>query len=263
MVLLVVQRLLMWIFGHTCKSCVSFHSSIGRHVNFISPNKQSPILKCCCHKMENTLKFCRRTILQTEFPETPMVFINATLDQSRHRLFPAYRVLEEAQRTFKPVNPPYNKIKHARKSQADLRDANIHAFVNTIGADPSRVEILRELQAARRIRRKAEAKLELELEAEREKKANEQRAMAEGTMQECGCCFGDYPLNRMIHCDADTLHWFCKACAKQAADTEIGNSKYILRCMSMDGCEGGFSSDQRYVLPSHDSPLPDKKDPYF
>jgi len=196
------------------------------------------------------LKFYRRTILQAEFSETPMIFINATLDQSQHRLFQAYRVLEEAQRTFNPVNPPYNKIKHARKAQAEFRDANIHAFINTIGADPSRIEILRELQAARRIRRKAEAKRESELEAEREEEANEQRAIAEGTMQECGCCFGDYPLNRMIHCDADTLHWFCKACAKQTADTEIGNPKYLLRCMSMDGCEGGFSADQRYVFTS-------------
>ena len=195
-----------------------------------------------------SLTFYRKTILQAEFPEIPMVFIYATLGQSQYRLFQAYRVLEEAQRTFNPANPPYNKIKNARKSQADFRDANIQTFINTPRADPSRIEILRELQAARRTRRKAEAKRELELEAEREEKANEQRAIAEGTMQECGCCFGDYPLNRMIHCDADTLHWFCKACAKQTADTEIGNSKYILRCMSMEGCEGGFSSDQRYVF---------------
>ncbi|TVY17548.1 E3 ubiquitin-protein ligase [Lachnellula arida] len=186
-----------------------------------------------------------KSILQVEFPETPMVFIYATLDQSQHRLFQAYRVLEEAQRAFNPADPPYNKIKNARKSQANFRDANIREYIDTPGADPARIEILRELQAARKIRSKAEAKRELEREAEREEEANEKRAIAEGTMQECGCCFGDYPLNRMVHCDADTMHWFCKACAKQTADTEIGNSKYILRCMSMDGCEGGFSSDQR------------------
>ncbi|TVY48852.1 E3 ubiquitin-protein ligase [Lachnellula occidentalis] len=186
-----------------------------------------------------------KNILQVEFPETPMVFIYATLDQSEHRLFQAYRVLEEAQTAFDPGDPPYNKIKNARKSQAEFRDANIQAYIDTPEADPARREILRELQAARRIRCKAEAKRELEREAEREEEANEQRAVAEGMMQECGCCFGDYPLNRMVHCDADTMHWFCKACAKQTADTEIGNSKYILRCMSMDGCEGGFSLDQR------------------
>lgn len=176
-----------------------------------------------------------------------MTFIHATCDQSQYRLFQAYRVLQEAQRTFDPVNPPYNKIKSRRKAPLEFNDASIQAYITTVGADPSRVEVHLELQAARRIRRKAEAKREAELLAEQNEKANEEIAQVEGTMQECGCCFGDYPLNRMVHCDADTLHWFCKSCTKQTADTEIGNSKYILRCMSMDGCEGGFSADQRYV----------------
>ncbi|TVY30199.1 E3 ubiquitin-protein ligase [Lachnellula hyalina] len=189
-----------------------------------------------------------KNILQVEFPETPMVFIYAALDQSQHRLFQAYRILEEAQRAFNPADPPYNKIKNARKSQAEFKDSSIQAHIVSPEVDPARKDILRELQAARSIRSKAEAKRELESEAEREEEANEQKAIAEGTMQECGCCFGDCPFNRMVHCDADTMHWFCKACAKQTADTEIGNSKYILRCMSMDGCEGGFSLDQRSLF---------------
>jgi TRIAD3 protein (E3 ubiquitin-protein ligase RNF216) len=71
-------------------------------------------------------------------------------------------------------------------------------------------------------------------------------AEAEGMMIECGCCFIDYPLNRLIHCNSDAkLHWFCCRCARQAAETEIGNSRYELRCISMDGCEFGFSKDQK------------------
>lgn len=177
-----------------------------------------------------------------------MVFVNATLDQTKYRLYHAYRILEEAQRTFDPANPPYNKIKNARSMQREYKDENIQAFIDTLGSDPSRVEILRELQAARKIRKKAERKRELELQAEREEEANVKRAIAEGTMSECGCCFGDYPLNRMIHCDSDALHWFCKGCAKQTAETEIGQSKYLLHCMSMDGCEGGFSTDRHAWL---------------
>jgi TRIAD3 protein (E3 ubiquitin-protein ligase RNF216) len=169
----------------------------------------------------------------------------ATLHQSQFRLYHAYRVLEEAHRTFDQKNPPYNKIKTARKMQPDYQEAAVQAFIANKYSDQSRVEILRELCAARRIRRKAEEKRELEHQAELEEEANERRAMADGTMSECGCCFGDFPMNRMVHCDADTLHWFCRACAKQTADTEIGSSRYELHCMSMDGCEGGFSKDQR------------------
>jgi len=189
----------------------------------------------------------RKSILQVEFPDTPVNFILATLSQSKYRLYHAYRVLEEAHRTFSQENPPYNKIKTARKMQPEFQDATVQAFIANKNSDPSRVEILRELCAARRMRRKAEEKRKLERQAELEEEFNEARARADGTMSECGCCFGDYPMNRMVHCNGDILHWFCKTCAKQTADTEIGNSRYELHCMSMDGCEGGFAMDQRLV----------------
>lgn len=132
-----------------------------------------------------------------------------------------------------------------------LRVGNLDAPIelsNNVVVTNDQVEVLRELQAARRLRSKAEARRQMERQAEIEEEKNEQKAIAEGTMAECGCCFGDFPLNRMVHCDSETLHFFCKGCAKQTADTEIGNSKYELHCMSMDGCSGGFSMDQRYVL---------------
>lgn len=74
---------------------------------------------------------------------------------------------------------------------------------------------------------------------------NLNRAKAEGTTADCECCFDERPFNRMVHCEGDILHWFCRDCAKQMAETQIGLSKYNLACMSMDGCEAGFSLDQR------------------
>ncbi len=180
-----------------------------------------------------------------------MNFIDSTLNQSGYRLFSAYRVLEEAHRTFDPLRPPYNKIKHQRKMQNEYKGANLEFTIGRItesGHQNEQVEILRELQAARRIRKKLEAKRQAELQAENEERDNIWKAQAEGTMSECGCCFDDFPLNRMVHCDSEILHWFCRACAKRNADTEIGSSKYELRCMSMDGCEAGFSLDQRQVV---------------
>lgn len=190
-----------------------------------------------------------RTLLSFEFPETPMVFIDACLAQSGNRLFSAYRVLEEAQRTFDPKQPAYNKVKTARKIQTTYREENLSALLKIYAGKADETEVLEELQAARRIRRKADAKRQAEHQLELDEKENVRRAELEGTMQECGCCFGDYPLNRMIHCNSDqVLHWFCRGCARRSAETEIGNSKYSLRCMSMDGCEAGFSIEQRSIF---------------
>lgn len=130
-----------------------------------------------------------------------MVFIDATLNQSVGRLFPAYRILEEAERTFDPRNPPYNKIMRARKTPPDHE--NIQQLLTTLEiemlpAAPARIEVLRELEAARKLRAKAEEKRRAERLAEDEEAANVLKAQTEGTMSECGCCFGDYPLNRMV-----------------------------------------------------------------
>ena len=176
-----------------------------------------------------------------------MTFIDTALQNSGYRLFSTYRILEEAHQTFDARRPPYNKIKYQRKMDEQWKDANLEETIELMmqGGRYLEVEILREFKAARRVRKKAEAKRQAELLAEIEEQKNIRKAEAEGTMAECGCCFGDFPLNRMIHCDNNTLHFFCRGCAKQNADTEIGNSKYELRCMSMDGCSAGFSIDQR------------------
>lgn len=179
-----------------------------------------------------------------------MAFITSTLEPSGYRLFSAYRVLEEAHRTFDPRRPPYNKIKKLRKSAEHYKAPNLELHIQELLSNPyqneQEVEVLRELQAARKVRKNAEDKREAERQLEIEEESNYLKAQAEGTMSECGCCFSDFPLNRMIHCNnEDVLHWFCRGCAKQNAETEVGNSKYQLRCMSMDACGAGFSLDQR------------------
>jgi TRIAD3 protein (E3 ubiquitin-protein ligase RNF216) len=174
-----------------------------------------------------------------------MSFIDASLSQSGHRLFSAYQLLDEANRTYDPATSGYTKIKNARKSHTDFRAENIEILLRNPTGDRERAEVLRELQAARRVKAKAEARRQAERAAQIEEEANEAKAQAEGTMSECGCCFGDYPLNRMVHCDAESMHWFCRGCALRNAETEVGQSKYELCCMSMDGCNARFTVSQR------------------
>lgn len=188
-----------------------------------------------------------RTILMQEFGTTPAVFIDATLSQNNSRLFSAYRILEEAHRTYDDGEPPYNKIKTARKKNIDLSEAAVASIIgDPTDLDIKKIEVLEELQAARRLKRKGDVQRAAVAQKKLDEEQNVKQAELEGTMLECGCCCCDYPQNRMVHCDSEAeLHWFCRNCARMTAEVEIGKSKYDLRCMSTDKCEAGFSMHQR------------------
>jgi len=176
-----------------------------------------------------------------------MSFIDSSLNQTGFRLFSAYQILEQADRTYDPNNSPYTRIKNPRKEDNQFREEQIEIYLSTNHERPDleKIEVFHELRAARRMKVKADARRQAEREIQLAEEANVLRAQAEGTMSECGCCYGDYPLNRMIHCDASEMHWFCRRCALRNAETEVGQSKYDLYCMSMDGCDGRFAPDQR------------------
>ncbi|KAG4431417.1 hypothetical protein IFR05_013098 [Cadophora sp. M221] len=188
-------------------------------------------------------------ILSIEFPLTSMNYINTTLSHTGYRLFSAYEVLEEAQRTWSRSKAPYQRLKNPRKSD-DYTDHKVADYLASPAdvdgfIDREKVEVFEELQAARRIRSKADARRAAERAAEIEEEENVTKAEAEGTMSECECCCCEYPLNRMVHCNAENEHWFCRGCAKRTAEVEIGKSKYELHCMSTEKCSAGFSLDQR------------------
>jgi TRIAD3 protein (E3 ubiquitin-protein ligase RNF216) len=187
-----------------------------------------------------------RKILAVEFDETPMAFIDAVLNESRFHLFKAYRVLQEAEVVADTkVLVAYSKLKNRRLVTSEFGDVTIQAYIDNSESDRDIVEIYRELQVCRKIRAEDIAKRAAARQLILDEEANELQAKANGTMSECGCCFGDYPMNRMVHCNAETLHWFCRDCARRMAETIIGNSKYELHCMSMETCEAGFSNDQK------------------
>jgi TRIAD3 protein (E3 ubiquitin-protein ligase RNF216) len=175
-----------------------------------------------------------------------MSFIDSTLNDTRRHLFPAYLILEGADRTWDRAKSPYTKIKKPRPINAAWKPEAVEDTLSKEDSTADTMLALRELQAVRRVRKKADDKRQAERQAQLNEEENIKRAEAEGTMLECGCCFSDYPMNRMVHCDDErVIHWFCRSCARQTAETEIGNSKYKIKCMSMDGCDAGFSRDMK------------------
>ncbi|BGP57064.1 hypothetical protein JCM8202v2_004702 [Rhodotorula sphaerocarpa] len=79
-------------------------------------------------------------------------------------------------------------------------------------------------------RRRLEAQKQLEEE------------VASGAFFECGCCFSDTAISQMITCSEGCQ--FCRECARGNAANEIGLRKYVLKCMSTDGCSATFPESE-------------------
>jgi TRIAD3 protein (E3 ubiquitin-protein ligase RNF216) len=171
-----------------------------------------------------------------------MSFIESTLSDTRRHLYPAYMILEEANRTYNPLTSPYIRIKKPRATIIPWIPERVEETLQSERSTADTMLVLKELKAARRATLIAGEKRLVEVRQQMEEEENVRRAKVEGTLLECGCCYEDFPMNRMVHCQNEqTIHWFCRPCTRQTAENEIGNSKYQIKCMSMEGCESGFS----------------------
>ncbi|KAL2819095.1 hypothetical protein BJX63DRAFT_27593 [Aspergillus granulosus] len=185
----------------------------------------------------NTYSRAAAELLAKEFPLIPMSHVRKVIGEKR-RAYHAFLALhtddnlEQGQR-------PYTKLKKSRISSAQ-KLSQVICDIITIEIDAARSEI-QKLEAA--IRKKRE-----EEEAER---ANEEECARTNNLVECGCCFSDAPANRAIPCEGSELHFFCYACIRKSAETQIGLMKYTLQCFDVSGCQASFArSDLKEVLGS-------------
>lgn len=185
-----------------------------------------------------------RTVLAHEFPESKMSEIDSALEKSGTHLFAAYQVLLSAEKdTDSRKSKRKSKVARALREYqaADFLAANLETTIQTLQAQGKAdcVLVLEELRAARRVREEAEAEEE-----------NFNQAKATGATLDCGCCFGEYAMNRMFHCsNEDDLHWFCSTCCRRTVETEVGEMRYKVTCMSMDPiCTAGFSREQKKLF---------------
>ena len=179
-----------------------------------------------------------------------MKFIDTQLGANRGFIFPAYLACYEGERKWTKEQPQYRKLVKARPMQVHLLPANLDIALNGGLNTPAPIAaMMQEFSDARAAKRRLKTQYEREEELERIERQNEEAARAAGAIDECGCCFAEYPLNRMVHCSNEAgLHFFCKTCANMNAETEVGQGKYVLVCMSMDGCSAGFSREQRDIF---------------
>ncbi|KAL2837178.1 hypothetical protein BJY01DRAFT_251596 [Aspergillus pseudoustus] len=166
-------------------------------------------------------------LLAKEFPLIPMSYVRKVLSEKR-RAYHALRALH-ADDNLEQNQRPYAKLKKSRISPAQRFSRAVREIV-TIEIEAARTEI-HNLEATIRKRKEEE-------EAE---KANEEEYTRTGNLVECGCCYTDAPANRAIPCEGSELHFFCYACIRKLAETQIGLMKYTLQCFDVSGCQASFA----------------------
>lgn len=123
----------------------------------------------------------------------------------RDLLFPAYVAVYEEFHRNDDGHPCRSQPRlPAGRYAPDIIDQRILASAN-----PAERELLIELRAARRKVACMERKHRAELELERADKANFAEHEAKGLVKECECCFMDYAINRLVHCNGEAAHVSC------------------------------------------------------
>ncbi|CAN9157721.1 unnamed protein product [Alternaria sp. RS040] len=171
-------------------------------------------------------------LLKDEFLTVPVRHITRVLKEEK-TLYKAYGVLEQQVRdyahvakTFSLINKPRNKrgVQLQLIEQGSQIPKELHAAIKK-----------REVEATKRQKVK-DAKLAEE--------ANLKHAEMNNEMGECVCCFDDVPLNRMISCNGDIIHFYCVNCPRQQIETQMGQSRCRPQCFGVDDCNGTFTRRQ-------------------
>ncbi len=180
-----------------------------------------------------------KTLLCQDFPQAPVKALWPIL-ADKQSLFDAYTFMDEAIRNWDDRNPTWIPKKVPSRTQVIFEPGHIESLDLEPYSNEEKA-VLKEFRAARALRTHRNAKAA----AEAEEKANFARAQRYGQTAECGCCYDEQALNRMAQCNGATAHFFCASCLRQHAETQVGYSKYELKCMSMDGCSADFSFAER------------------
>lgn len=177
------------------------------------------------------------TLISQDFATAPKLAIKKLL-AGNGSVLRTYTAMDDARRArnhgdgmmWKDKKTPTPALpKYAAENIADFRRDDL---------PPAELAALDEFLAARASRDRKNAVL-----AEETKElANVEQAKSRGEMGECGCCFDDVPLNRMVHCASEKAHSFCRNCLKRQAEATVGYQKYELTCMATEeDCDAGFS----------------------
>ncbi|KAJ0301092.1 hypothetical protein Brms1b_012557, partial [Colletotrichum noveboracense] len=143
-----------------------------------------------------------RRVLCQDFPRATTKSVAKLLKEHNNCLMQTYVDVDEIYRNWEDgkAKVGFNFKKTRTPPDLELEPANLDKTLDRLPLS-DRKRALEELRAARQVceavkskRKSAEAKV---LDEENYLK----QAQEAGTIAECGCCFDECPLNRMVHCD--------------------------------------------------------------
>lgn len=193
---------------------------------------------------DNALEYSKvaKAALQEAFEYVPSKFINEKFKEHSHYYGTFFAILE-AERSIKTaVNPPFAALK-ARRVTSGRTSTAMMVELSEDGYDFE--ELKREIDSAQQRRTRENAKIKEALEFKNAEAAQDREHRARGEVMDCGCCFDTVTILKITHCNGDEPHFFCLDCAQQNANTDIGNTRYGLRCMDGSGCTATFSRQER------------------
>jgi TRIAD3 protein (E3 ubiquitin-protein ligase RNF216) len=132
-------------------------------------------------------------LLKEEFNHLSLEVVQRTMEKNEHILFSAYLDLNET--------PQPNDEEAVRRERlmptTNVRIVRFHTVEDALRAERSAARRYCALQASIRLQEKAVKDAETN---------NYEAAKTQGLVQDCGCCFIETPLNRMVSCAGDPGH---------------------------------------------------------
>ena len=144
-------------------------------------------------------------LLQQAFPWVSVKELYATLEENGECLYPSILAMDKIMADYDYENPPFKLKKRPLKANPAYKQENIEDTIRECNNAVEK-EALVEFREATKARILRQAKSEAKLRLEKEESDNYDRAKAEGTLAECECCCDQFALNRMVHCNSETLH---------------------------------------------------------
>ncbi|RDX42329.1 hypothetical protein OH76DRAFT_1363022 [Lentinus brumalis] len=164
--------------------------------------------------------------LEAEFSDIPTAHIRQTFQEHNLLYAPTYLALLEQQRSNAPPYRAMARPRHKGKGKRVQKHED---------------ELEKEMQWIRE-------KLDEE-EAKRAAKVEEELRLEEEGGIECGCCFSEYPFDKMVQCPE--AHLFCTTCMMSYAETKLGEHDAQIVCMDQSGCKLPFPDSElrRFLSP--------------
>ncbi|CAI0645626.1 unnamed protein product, partial [Colletotrichum noveboracense] len=187
-----------------------------------------------------------KKVLCQDFSQATTKSVAKLLKEHNNCLMQTYLDLDEIYRNWEggKAKVGFNFKKTRTPPDLELEPANLDSTLNSLRLSDMK-RALEELRAARQVCAAQLVKRNSVMAKILNEENNFRQAQEEGTIAECGCCFDERPLNRMVHCNnLDSEHYFCIDCARKCAETAVGLARFQLNCMSMDGCSHDFSRSQ-------------------